>query len=76
MENKKEEKESGPNIVKVFDKLFLLGVGIWILFAWIMPAIFNADNDVTMWMVFLVFALGIYAVGRVIAKLLQKLTDE
>jgi hypothetical protein len=71
----KEKPERVLNIVKILDVLFVAGCASWILFAWILPAVFNADNDVTMWMVFLTFALAIYAIGRIIAKVIQKAID-
>lgn len=63
------------NLVKIFDIAFVLGGGVWILFAWIMPTVFNTDSDVTMWMFFLTMALVIYAVLRGIAKVFQKFLD-
>lgn len=71
----KEKPEQVLNVVKILDVLFVLGCAGWILFAWILPAVFNADNDVTMWMVFLTFGLIAYAVVRIIAKVIQKAVD-
>ena len=70
-------KEDKPkiNLMKVFDILFIVGIAAWVLFAWILPAVFNADNDVTMWMVFLTFAIVAYAVARVVLKFIQKVID-
>ena len=45
------------------------------LFAWILPALFDMDNDVTLWMVYLTCALGVYAVIRVIGKFVQKVIN-
>lgn len=60
-------------LTKIFDILFVIGACTWLLFAWILPALFNADSDVTLWMVYLTIFLVIYGVGRSIIKLVSKL---
>lgn len=64
------------NLTKWFDIVFGIGLLAWVVFAWIMPALFNADNDVTLGMVFLTFILAIYGVGRVIVKFISKGTED
>jgi hypothetical protein len=61
------------NLTKLFDIAFAVGVVTWILFAWVLPSLFNTDNDVTMWMVFLLIGLVIYGTGRFVLKLIGKL---
>jgi hypothetical protein len=60
------------NMVKIFDIAFLVGALVWVLFAWILPAVFNADSDITMWMVFLTIFLCIYGAGRMVTKFFAK----
>lgn len=62
-------------MTKVFDIAFVAGILVWIVFAWVLPFLFNADNDITLWMVFLTFGLVIYGLGRVVIKFVQKLNN-
>lgn len=64
------------NLVKIFDKLFIAGVLVFIMFAFVLPGLFNMNDDVTLWMVFLIFGLIIYGVGRVVVKIIQKASEE
>jgi RsiW-degrading membrane proteinase PrsW (M82 family) len=56
-------------IMKWFDLAFLAGLFMWVLFAFILPALFNTDNDVTLGMVFLIIAILGYALVRFFLKM-------
>lgn len=71
----KEVKAPGINLQKTLDKVFVVGTVVWILFAWVLPSLFNTDSDVTMWMVFLAIGLVIYAAVRVVVLFIQKALD-
>jgi membrane protease YdiL (CAAX protease family) len=57
--------------VKVFDVLFIVGVIVFLMVGYVLPALFDMDNDVTLGMVFLLAILFVYFVARFLVKIIS-----
>jgi len=54
--------------LKIFDTIFLSAVGAWVLYAWVVPAVFDEDSDIALILVYAIFIATFYFMTRFMVK--------